>query len=269
MSFGASTAVARPRLSVLRGVRLMVERNVMIYRHTWFLLVAEILEPVLYLGSIGLGIGTLVGHIHGLGGTSVRYSEFVAPALLATAAMNGAMNETAFLMFTRLTVERTYEPILATPMTVREVGLGEAAWAVVRGVVVTSGFLIIVTALGLIPSPWAVLVLPGAAVIGFAFACVGLVVVTYVRGWPDFQYVQLVMLPMFLFATTFYPLSVYPRPLQIVVECLPLYQSIELLRQPALGHVGPGLLVPVVYLLTMGMLALIWALRRLRDRLQT
>jgi lipooligosaccharide transport system permease protein len=246
----------------------MVERNLMIYRHTWFLLLAEVLEPVLYLGSIGLGIGGLVGHIPGLGGTSVAYPEFVAPALLATAAMNGAMNETVFLMYTRLTVDRVYEPILATPMTVGQVGLGEAAWAVVRGVVVTSAFLAIVTSFGLIASPWALLVVPGAAVIGFAFAAAGLVVVTYLRGWADFQNVQLVMLPMFLFATTFYPVDVYPRTLQIVVECLPLYQAIELLRQPALGHVGPGLLVPLLYLLTMGVVALAWSLRRLRRRLQ-
>jgi len=261
-------ALERPHLSLARGVRLMVERNLVIYRRTWFLLVAEVLEPVLYLGSIGIGIGALVGHIPGLGGTSVRYSEFVAPALLATAAMNGAMNETAFLMYTRLTVDRVYEPILATPMTVRQVGLGEAAWAILRGVLVASAFLVIVTALGLIASPWALLVIPGAAVTGFAFAAAGLVVVTYLRGWPDFQYVQLVMLPMFLFATTFYPLDVYPRPLQLVVECLPLYQAIELLREPALGHVGLHLLIPVVYLVTMGLVALAWALRRLQARLQ-
>ncbi len=268
MSVGAGATVERPQLGLAHGVLLMVERNLVIYRHTWFLLVAEVLEPVLYLGSIGIGIGALVGHVPGLGGTSVRYPEFVAPALLATAAMNGAMNETAFLMYTRLTVERIYEPILATPMTVLQVGLGEAAWAVLRGIVVTSAFLLIVSALGLITSAWALLIIPGAALIGFAFAAAGLVVVTYLRGWPDFQYVQLVMLPMFLFATTFYPLGVYPRPLQLVVECLPLYQAIELLREPALGHVGPGLLIPAVYLVTMGLVALGWALNRLQARLQ-
>jgi len=264
----AAEALERPQLGLVRGVALMVERNLMIYRHVWPLLVAEVLEPLLYLGSIGVGIGALVGHLSGLGGTSVRYPAFVAPALLATAAMNGAMNETAFLMYARLTIERVYEPILATPMTVRQVGLGEAAWAVIRGMVVTCAFLAIVAALGLIGSAWALLIVPGAALIGFAFAAAGLVVVTYLRGWADFQNVQLVMLPMFLFATTFYPVDVYPRPLQIAVECLPLYQAIELLRQPALGHVGPGLIVPVVYLLAMGLVALGWALQRLARRLE-
>lgn len=92
--------------------------------------------------------------------------------------------------------------------------------------------------------------------------------VTYLRSWQDFQFIQLAMLPMFLFATTFYPLGVYPRWLQLVVECLPLYQSIELVRQPSLGHVGVQLLVPVVYLTVFGAVSLSWAMRRI-DRALT
>jgi lipooligosaccharide transport system permease protein len=244
----------------------IVRRNVMVYRHTWALLLAEILEPVLYLGSVGLGIGELVGHLSGLG-PHVRYAEFVAPALLATAAMNGSMNETTFLMYGRLAVERIYQPILATPLGVADIALGEVAWAVLRGTVVTTAFLGLVAALGLVHSPWVLLAVPGAALIGFAFAATGVVVVTLLRGFADMQYIQLVMLPMFLFATTFYPLGVYPRPVQVVVECLPLYQSIELLRRPALGQVDHQLLVPVLYLSVMGWLATVWALRRMRRAL--
>jgi lipooligosaccharide transport system permease protein len=246
------------------GVRVMVERNLRIYRHTWALLLAEILEPVLYLGSIGLGIGVLVGHVPGLGGSTVDYPEFVAPALLATAAMNGALNETLFLMYGRLAVDRVYQPIVATPMTVGEIALGEVVWAVLRAVAVTIGFLAIIAAFGLVASAWVLLGVLGAAVIGFCFAALGMLVSTCVRGFADFQYVQLVMLPMFLFATTFYPLGVYPRPVQIGVECLPLYQGIELLRQPALGHVGASLLLSAGYLLVLGAAALWLGVRRLR-----
>jgi lipooligosaccharide transport system permease protein len=249
------------------GARAVVGRNLRIYRHTWALLLAEILEPVLYLGSIGLGIGVLVGHLPGLGAPDVDYPQFVAPALLATAAMNGALNETAFLMYNRLAVERIYQPILATPMTVGEVAVGEIAWAVLRSVVITLGFLAIVAAFGLIASPWVLLGVLGAAVIGFCFACLGLLVATCVRGWPDFQYVQLVMLPMFLFATTFYPLGVYPRPVQIGVECLPLYQAIELLRRPALGDLDPSTLLSAGYLLALGAGAFVLGVRRLRAQL--
>jgi lipooligosaccharide transport system permease protein len=247
----------------------MVERNLMIYRHTWLLLLAEIFEPVLYLLSFGVGIGQLVGHIPGLPDPSVNYSEFVAPALLATAAMNGAMNETTFNMFGKLKTDRTYESILTTPMTVRDVALGEVAWALLRGTLVTLGFLAVVTAFGLVHSPWALLVVPGALLIGFAFAAVGLAVVTFLRDWQDFQFIQLAMLPMFLFATTFYPLGVYPRPLQILVECLPLYQSIELLRGPFLGEAGTGLILPALYLLALGALGLAVAARRLEGILRT
>ncbi len=247
----------------------MVERNLMIYRHTWHLLLAEIFEPVLYLLSFGVGIGVLIGHVPGLGDASVRYPEFVAPALLATTAMNGAMNETTFNMFNKLKRDHTYESILTTPMTVRDVAFGEVCWALLRGALVTVGFLVVVTVLGLVHSPWALLVLPGALLIGFAFAALGLAVVTCLRSWQDFQFVQLAMLPMFLFATTFYPLGVYPRPVQLLVECLPLYQSIELVRQPSLGTVGAGLLVPVCYLLAMGALSLAVALPRLERTLRT
>lgn len=249
------------------GAGALIARNLMIYRHTWALLLAEILEPVLYLGSIGLGIGTLVGHLHGLGAEVVRYPEFVAPALLATAAMNGAMNETTFLMYGRLAIDRVYDPILSTPLGPRDIAYGESAWAVLRAVVVSTGFLAIIALFGLVISPWALLALPGTAVIGFAFASVGLLVVTYIRDFPDFQYVQLVMLPMFLFATTFYPLGVYARPVQVAVEILPLYQAIELLREPALGDVGWHLLLPAVYLVALGAFAGGLARRRLGRRL--
>ncbi|MDT4939726.1 MAG: lipooligosaccharide transport system permease protein [Pseudonocardiales bacterium] len=252
------------RTVTAHGVASIVTRNLMVYRHTWALLLAEILEPVLYLGSVGLGIGELVGHVPGLGSPNVRYAEFVAPALLATAAMNGSMNETTFLMYGRLAIERIYQPILATPVGIAEIALGEAAWAVLRGTVVTTAFLAVIASLGLVHSPWVLLAVPGAALIGFAFSAAGVVVVTYLRGFADMQYIQLVMLPMFLFATTFYPLGVYPRPVQVVVECLPLYQCIELLRRPALGEVDAQLLVPVLYLLAMGAVSLAWAVRRMQ-----
>ena len=257
--------ITRANRATADGVAAILARNVMVYRHTWALLLAEILEPILYLGSVGLGIGELVGRVPGLGSTHVRYAEFVAPALLATAAMNGSMNETTFLMYGRLAVERIYQPILATPVGIAEIALGEAAWAILRGTVVTMAFLGVIASFGLVHSPWALLALPGAALIGFAFAAAGIVVVTYLRSFADMQYIQLVMLPMFLFATTFYPLGVYPRPVQVAVECLPLYQCIELLRRPALGEVNAQLLVPVAYLLVMGAVSLAWALRRMHS----
>ncbi|MFJ2650808.1 ABC transporter permease [Streptomyces sp. NPDC087420] len=172
-------------------------------------------------------------------------------------------------VFGKLKTDRTYESILTTPMTVRDVALGEVTWALLRGTLVTVGFLAVVAAFGLVHSPWALLVVPGALLIGFAFAAVGPAVVTFLRDWQDFRFIQLAMLPMFLFATTFYPLGVYPRPLQIVVECLPLYRSIELLRGPFLGEAGTGLIPPALHLLALGGLGLAVAARRLEGILGT
>jgi lipooligosaccharide transport system permease protein len=249
------------------GPAALVERNLVIYRHTWHLLLAEIFEPVLYLLGMGVGIGALVGHVAGLGGPEVGYVDYVAPALLATAAMNGAMNETTFALYGRLTMLRTYDAVLATPLGVRDVALGEVAWALLRGTAVTVVFGAAVSAFGLVHSAWAVLILPGALLIAFAFAAAGLAVVTYIRSWQDFQLVQLAMLPMFLFATTFYPLGVYPRPVQLAVECLPLYQSIELVRGPALGQMSAGVGWAALYLLAFGAGSLALALRRLERAL--
>lgn len=259
--------VALWRSPAVAGPAALVERNLVIYRHTWYLLLAEVFEPVLYLVSMGLGIGALVGHVPGLGDPSVGYVDFVAPALLATAAMNGAMNETTFNIYGKLRMLRTYDSILATPLTVRDIALGEVAWALLRGTAVTVVFGAAVAAFGLVHSLWALLILPGALLVAFAFAAAGLAVVTYIRSWQDFQLVQLVMLPMFLFATTFYPLGVYARPVQIGVECLPLYQSIELIRQPSLGVVDAGVGWAALYLLLLGCASLALALRRLERTL--
>ncbi|MFI1098143.1 ABC transporter permease [Streptomyces sp. NPDC020917] len=251
----------------LAGPVTLVERNLVIHRHTWYLLLAEVFEPLLYLLSMGVGIGALVGHVPGLGDPSVSYVEFVAPALLATAAMNGAMNETTFNLYAKLRMLHTYDSILATPLRVRDVAVGEVLWALLRGTAVTVVFGAVVAAFGLVHSAWAVLMLPGALLIAFAFAAAGLAVVTYLRSWQDFQLIQLVMLPMFLFATTFYPLGVYARPVQVLVECLPLYQSIELIREPALGTVDARVAVAAGYLLVLGALATVLALRRLERTL--
>jgi lipooligosaccharide transport system permease protein len=263
------TANAAPILLRPGRARTMVERNLMIYRHTWPVILAEIFEPMLYLLAFGIGIGRLVGDVPGLRDASITYPQFVAPALLATAAMNGAMNETTFNMYGKLTADKTYESILTTPMSVRSVALGEVGWALLRGTLVSTTFLAVVSVLGLVRTPMALLVVPSALLIGFTFASIGLCVVTLLRSWQDFQLIQLVMLPMFLFATTFFPLNVYPRPVQWLVEILPLYHSIELTRATFLGTGGLHVVVAVTYLAALGLAALALGIRRLDHTLRT
>jgi lipooligosaccharide transport system permease protein len=238
----------------------LVERNFMLYRRSPTPLLSSMVEPVMYLLSIGVGVGLLVGSVPGV---DVRYAAFVAPAILATTAMNTAMNQTSFEVYSRIRNARTYEAIVPTPLSVTDIALGEVLSAVLYGVLSSASFVAVMAVLGLVTSPWILLAIPSSVLIGYAFAAAGLAVTTFLRDFSDFQLIQLVMLPMYLFATTFYPLSTYPSGLRPLIEVLPLYQSIELVREPALGSVTAGILVPIVYLAAFGTLALWIATRRL------
>jgi lipooligosaccharide transport system permease protein len=245
----------------VRRALAMVERNLMIYRRSVTPLLFGLVEPVMYLLTIGFGVGALVGSVPGV---DVRYPVYVAPAILATTAMNTAFNQTSFGIFMRIKTDLTYEAIVTTPLSVTDIAVGEVASAVLNGLLTSIGFLLAATALGLVVSPGILFAIPAAALVGFAFAAGGLAVTTYLRGFADFQLIQLVMLPMYLFATTFYPLSTYPGWLRPLIEILPLYQSIELIRGPALGRFdGPSLAVALCYLAAFGIVAMVIATRRL------
>jgi lipooligosaccharide transport system permease protein len=148
-------------------------------------------------------------------------------------------------------------------MRAGDVALGEISWALLRGALYAVAFMAVMAAMGLVYSPWALAALPAAVLTGFAFAAAGMACTTYMRSWQDFEFVTLATLPMFLFSTTFYPLSVYPEPLQLVVRCTPLYQSVAMLRDLTLGHVHPSLLGHAAYLAVMGLIGLLVAGRRI------
>jgi len=247
-----------------RGSVHLVERHARAYRHVWVVFLSGIAEPVFYLFSIGVGLGHLVGAVTGPGGTPVTYAAFVAPALLATSSMNGAIFDSTFNVFFRLKYAKLYDAALATPMRAGEVALGEISWALIRGALYALAFTVVMLAMGLLRSPWAALTLPAAVLTGFGFAAVGMAATTFMRSWQDFEYITLASLPLFLFSTTFYPLSIYPRPFQVVVECTPLYQAVVLMRGLALGVAGPGLLWHAGYLALMGVAGLSIAGRRIR-----
>jgi lipooligosaccharide transport system permease protein len=229
----------------------------------WGLAVNGVFEPFLYLMSIGVGIGQLVGDVVGDGGQASRYAAFVAPALLATSAMNSAVNETTGEIFFRLRFSKAYDAIVTTPMSAADIALGEVIAAMLRGCVAATCFFGVIAALGLIHSWWSLFIVPATLLIAFGFAGAGLAVTTFMSQLHHNQWVQLFMLPMFLFATTFYPLSVYPQPVRWLVVALPLYHSTELLRALALGTVSSGSLIALVYLAALGAAGLAVASRRL------
>ena len=238
------------------GSGYLIERHARAYGHAWVMLVSGFFEPLFYLLSIGVGLGKLVGSVTGPGGHPIDFPSFVAPALLASSAMNGAVFDSTFNVFFRLKYAKLYDAALATPMRADEIALGEIGWALIRGGLYGFAFMVVMLALGLVHSVWAVADVPAALLIGFAFAGTGMAATTFMKSWQHFEYVTLATLPMFLFSTTFYPLTVYPRPLQIAVECTPLYQGVALLRGLTLGVMEPGLLWSVAYLTIMGAIGL-------------
>jgi lipooligosaccharide transport system permease protein len=252
-----------------RGSGRLIERHARAYRRAWILLISGVFEPLFYLLSIGVGIGGLVGGIRGPGGQLIGFTSFVAPALLATSAMNGAVADSTFNVFFRLKYAKLYDAALSTPLSSGDVALGEVGWALLRGGLYAVSFQVVMLAMGLIHSAWAVLVVPAALLIGFAFAGAGMAATTFMKSWQHFEFVMLATLPMFLFSTTFYPLSVYPRGLQIFVECTPLFQGVTIVRALTLGGVGPGLLWRVLYLAVMGSAGLVIAGRRIARLLLT
>ena len=260
------TLIARVTPPILFGGRragLLIERNLMVYRRGWLVIVSGFFEPLFYLLSIGLGIGALVGAVPLADGRMISYTAFVAPALLASSAMNGAIYDSTFNVFFKLKYAKTYDAILATPVGVGDVAAGEIGWALIRGAIYAGTFLLVMLAMGLVLSPLAILAFPAALLIGFAFGAAGMAATTFMRTWQDFDLVQLVILPLFLFSGTFYPLTTYPEPVRLLVELTPLYHGVDLVRGLTTGVLEPGMLVHVAYLAAMGLIGLVITSRRL------
>jgi lipooligosaccharide transport system permease protein len=257
------------------GAVHVVERNALSYRRLWLILAAGIFEPVFYLLGLGVGVGQLVGDVE-VGGETVRYAAFVAPGLLASSCMNGAITDGFFNIFFKLHFQKTYDGILATPMRVPDIALGEAIWALARGGIYASGFLLVLLGVGagmgrpLLLSWWALGAWPAAVLVAASFSAMALCVTSFARKVQDFDVVMgLLVMPMFLFSGIFFPISQLPSPVQWIVTTMPLYHGVALLRQLTTGAVDVLLAVHVGYLLVAGSLAFALAMRRLERALVT
>jgi lipooligosaccharide transport system permease protein len=245
-----------------RSARL-IERNLYVYKHSWLVLLSGFFEPLFYLLGIGFGLGALIGTIPGPGGREISYQLFLAPALLASSAMNGAIMESTFNFFFKLNYNKTFTSILATPLSPGDIAVGELGWALIRGGLYAVGFMAVMVVFGLVITPWVVLAVPAALLLGFAFGAVGMAATSFMKTWQDFDLIQLVVLPMFLFSGTFYPLDAYPEALRIFVQLTPLYQGVDLIRSLTVGEISPVLLFHVAYLALMGVAGLVVTSRRI------
>ncbi len=230
---------------------------------TWIIILSGFVEPVFYLLAFGYGLGNLIGGVTDGNGNEVSYAAYIAPALLATSAMNGAIYDSTWNVFFKMHFGRLYQTMLSTSIGTLDVALGEISWALLRGLAYAIGFMAVVTPLGLIPSAWGLLAIPGAVLIAFGFASIGMGVTSYLKNHQQMTWLNFFLLPMFLFSGTFYPLSIYPEWIQTVIHCLPLWQAIELIRGLTLGNLTWAILGHVLYFVVMILGGLIFTTRRL------
>ena len=262
----ASTSRPRAMRALYAGnARSVMQRGWSATRSTnWLVIVSGFFEPIFYLLSLGIGFGRLVGDVQTSSGQMVPYAAFIAPALLATAAMNGAVYDSTWNVFFKMHFAKLYEGMLATSLGPLDVALGEILLALLRGALYALGFMLVMQALGLNLSWWAILALPAVLLIAFGFASFGMGITSYMKTFQQMDWINFILLPMFLLSATFYPITVYPEPIQAIIKALPLWHGVELVRGLTTGIVDWGMLWHVLYFLVMIVLGLILTTRRLR-----
>ena len=271
----AETTTLRPSASPLATAwarlwrsRRMAQRNILVYRHQWIIILSGVFEPIFYLVGIGLGIGAIVREVTVADGTVIPYAAFVAPALMATAAMNGAVFETIFNVFFKLNYAKTYDGVLATPMGITEIALGELIWALLRAALYAVAMFLIMLPMGLVLSPLGILTIPAALLVAASFAAAGLAGTSYLRTVNDFDIpMGLVVMPMFLFSGTFFPITIFPEPIQVAIQLTPLYHGINLIRGLSTGLFDAMDLLSVAYLVAFFAVCLWIAMRQMERRL--
>ena len=269
------SAVVEARQGAVRrgGVRALwagnpgavVQRGLIAARSSsWAVVLSGFFEPVFYLASMGIGLGALIGDVETAQGASVSYAAFIAPALLAVSAMNGAIYDSTWNVFFKLNYGKLYEGMLATSLGPLDVALGEILYALLRGLAYATGFMIIMQILGLNLAWTAVLALPAVVLIAFGFASLGMAVTSYMKTFQQMDWINFVLLPMFLFSATFYPITVYPGWVQQIVMALPLWHGVELIRGLTTGILNVDMLWHVLYYAVMIAIGLVFTTKRLR-----
>jgi lipooligosaccharide transport system permease protein len=262
----AEKRAKRPGASVYSGrAMVMIERSLYAAKSSnWLIIISGFVEPVLYLMAFGFGIGQLIGDIQDGSGNPVSYAAYIAPALLATSAMNGALYDATWNVFFKMHFSKVYQVMLSSSLGPMDVALGEISWALIRGATYSVGFMAIAWPLGLVTSAWGLLAIPAGTLIAFGFASIGMAITSYMKNFQQMNWVNFFLLPMFLFSGTFFPVSVYPEWIQVVVKALPLWQGVDLVRSLMLGIIDISVLGHIAYFVVMIALGLSFTTVRLK-----
>ena len=239
-------------------------RHLRIFERTWrHNLMFNVVEPLLYLSALGFGLGAFVQEMNGM-----SYIQFIAPGMVTLSAMYSATFECTYGTFVRLHFEKTFHAMLATPVTVRDIVLGEIMYGTFKSVVFGTIILGVITALGLVHSGYALaipllLMLQGLI---FSSAAISYTAITDVIDYLNY-YITLVILPFFLFGGLYFPVNSLPEWLQLINWINPLYHTVEVCRALALGQTAPSLWLHVLALAVIGALLLPIPLKLMEKRL--
>ena len=251
----------------LRSLRVW-QRDADVYFTTWkteFL--PPLLEPILYVLAFGLGLGQLVKEVH-YQGRVLGYLEFMAPGIIAVAVMFWAFFETSFSSYVRMYYQKTYDAIVATPLLVEDVLLGELLWATTKALIAATIMLAVLTVMGLVAWPSGLLVLPIALVGGLLFAGLGMLMTSMVKTISQFNVpIFVIIMPMFTFGGTFFPVEILPDWALVVALALPLTHLALLTRAAVLGWSNAPLLGSALYVTAFALVLVALALWRMKRRL--
>lgn len=260
--------LARPRpfkADYSGNTRAVIERGFkVVLTQNWIIILSGFFEPLLYLLAMGYGLGGMIGTVPGPGGEQIPYVQFIAPALLASSAMNGAIYDSTWNVFFKLRFAKLYQAMVQTPLGPMDVALGEIFMALLRGLLYATGFMGVLYGLGIVSGLRPLLMIPAAVLVAFGFASFGMGVTSYMKTFQQMDVINFVMLPMFMASSTLFPIELLPDAVQAVVKLLPLWHGIELMRQLASGIFTDLMPVHIAYFLIMTALGLWFTTRRLR-----
>ena len=248
---------------MIAAMRILA-RHMVVFRRTWLSNVMyNCIEPLLYLASMGFGIGAFVSEMDGL-----SYIQFVATGMVASSAMFAATFECTYGSFIRLHHQKTFHAMLAAPITVRDVIWGEALFGAVKTVCFGAAILLVIALLGQVRSIWSLLILPFLVIPGLAFSMLALAFTGYISNIDYFNYyITLFITPLYLFAGIFFPVNAITGWMAWVVWLNPLYHVVEVCRALSLGRASPGLLVHALVLTLLATFAAMLAVRFMKRRM--
>jgi len=242
----------------------IINRNMLVFKKTWLAnIMFNFVEPLMYLSAIGYGLGMFVGQINGM-----PYIEFLAPALIASSAMFSTTFEMTYGSFTRMSHQKIFHGMVATPISMDDVVIGEIIYGTIKGVLYGCVFFLVVVLFGLVNSPWALLMPIPLALMVMCFSIMSLIWTSIAPNYDSFNYFfTLLISPMFLFSGVFFPVETLPAGLDLLPWFTPLYHAVEIMRPLLHGDVSPSLLTHLGWLAAFVALTIRLPLVMVRNRL--